>query len=218
MSVAERSRTPAEVYEEMFVPALFRRWGPIMVDAAGIQPGDQVLDIACGTGILARAAAERVGPQGRVIGLDPNPDMLSVARRKNTNIEWRDGRAEALPFPDDSFDAVVSQFGLMFFDDRPAALREMMRVLRPGGRLAVAVCDTLDHSPGYETLAKLLQSLFGASVADAFRTPFKLGDPEQLLQNCRAAGIPDAKVSSVSHLTKDSQVGSGVSLSSHETR
>lgn len=196
MNIAEGSRTPAEVYEEMFVPALFRKWGPIMIDVAAIQPGDRVLDVACGTGVLACAAAEMAGPKGSVVGLDPNVDMLSVARRKNTRIEWSEGRAEALPFPDGSFDAVVSQFGLMFFDDRPAALSEMMRVLRSGGRLAVAVCDSLGHSPGYDTLAKLLQSLFGASVADAFRTPFNLGDPETLLQICHDAGIADAKVSS----------------------
>ena len=135
-----------------------------------------------------------VDPESEVLGLDPNADMLSVARRTSTRVEWREGRAEALPFPDGSFDAVVSQFGLMFFDDRPAALREMMRVLRPGGRMAVAVCDAVDHSPGYAALADLLQQLFGKRTADAFRAPFVLGDPERLLSICAAAGIVDAKV------------------------
>ena len=88
----------------------------------------------------------------------------------------------------------MSQFGLMFFDDRPAALREMMRVLRPDGRLAVAVCDTLDRSPGYAALADLLQRLFGNRIADAFRAPFVLGDPERLLAIAAAAGIADAEV------------------------
>jgi SAM-dependent methyltransferase len=194
MDLVDQARSPAEVYDEMFVPALFQQWGPIIADAARIGPGESVLDVACGTGVLACAALDRVGPQGTVAGLDPNADMLSVARRKSTRIEWREGRAELLPFPDERFDAVVSQFGFMFFEDRPAALREMMRVLRPDGRMAVAVCDTLDHSPGYATLANLLQRLFGDRIADAFRAPFVLGDRDRLLSICAAAGIADAKV------------------------
>jgi SAM-dependent methyltransferase len=194
MNLAHPARSPAEVYDEMFVPALFQQWGPIVADAARIGPGESVLDVACGTGVLACAALDRVGSQGAVAGLDPNPDMLTVARRKSTRIEWREGRAESLPFPDESFDAVVSQFGLMFFDDRPAALRDMMRVLRPNGRMAVAVCDALEHSPGYAALANLLQRLFGARIADAFRAPFVLGDPDRLLSICAVAGIADAKV------------------------
>ncbi len=194
MNVIERTRTPAEVYDELFVPALFRQWGPIVAGAARIGDGERVLDVACGTGVLALAALERVGPEGTVAGLDANPDMLSVARRKSTAIEWREGKAESLPYPDQSFDAVVSQFGLMFFDDRPAAFREMMRVLQPKGRLAVAVCDALDHSPGYAALARLLEKLFGDHVADAFRAPFVLGDPDKLRRICAAAELGNAKI------------------------
>jgi ubiquinone/menaquinone biosynthesis C-methylase UbiE len=211
MTVVERTRTPAEVYDEMFVPALFQQWGPIVADVAGISLGERVLDVACGTGVLACTALERVGPRGTVIGVDPNPDMLSVARRKSTRIEWREGSAESLPLPDASFDAVVSQFGLMFFDDRPAALREMMRVLRPGGRMAIAVCDALDHSPGYAALADLLQRLFGDRVADAFRAPFVLGDPERLLSICAAAGIADAKVTRHAGSVRFASIGSLIS-------
>ncbi|MFZ6048583.1 methyltransferase domain-containing protein [Pseudomonas sp. CR3202] len=186
--------SPAEVYEEFFVPALFRQWGPRVVAEAGIVPGERVLDVACGTGVLACAAAERVGPGGSVVGLDPNPQMLAVARRTSGAIEWVDGRAESLPFADDSFDAVVSQFGMMFFDDPPAALREMLRVLKPGGRLAVAVCDALEHSPGYAALAEVLQRLFGEKVANAFRAPFVLGDVERLLGFCDQAAVAEARV------------------------
>lgn len=190
----QATRSPAEVYEEFFVPALFQQWGSRVAAEAGIGPGERVLDVACGTGVLACAAAERVGLGGAVVGLDPNEEMLAVARRKSAQIEWRAGRAESLPFPDESFDAVVSQFGFMFFEDRPAALREMLRVLRPGGRLAVAVCDSLEHSPGYAAVAELLQRLFGDRVADAFRAPFVLGNPQLLLALCSEAEIAEAKV------------------------
>ncbi len=194
MNVADRNRTPAEIYDALFVPALFQQWGPIVATAARIAPGESVLDVACGTGVLALAAREMVGPAGTVVGLDANADMLMVARRKSKEIDWREGKAEVLPFADQSFDAVVSQFGLMFFDDRPAAFGEMMRVLKPGGRIAVAVCDALDHSPGYADFARLLQKLFGERIAEAFRAPFVLGDAERLLAITTAAGFPAAEI------------------------
>lgn len=194
MNRLERLHSPAEIYDELFVPALFAQWGPIVARAAGVRKGDRVLDVACGTGALTLAIADEVGPAGSVVGLDANPEMLAVARRKPALIEWLEGKAEALPLPDSSFDAVVSQFGFMFFDDKPAALREMMRVLRPGGRLAVAVCDAVENSPGYSAFAQLLDRLFGKQVGDAFRAPFVLGDAERLHALCREAGVADAEV------------------------
>jgi SAM-dependent methyltransferase len=190
-------RTPAEVYDAAFVPALFSQWGPVVAEAAGVDAGDRVLDIACGTGVLALAAAERAGPKGVVVGLDANEQMLDIARRKHAGVEWRLGRAESLPFDDCSFDAAVSQFGLMFFDDRVAALREAMRVLRPGGRLAIAVWDDVERSPGYAALAALLQRLFGDPVAQSFRAPFVLGDRDRLLALAAQAGIAGGSVRQV---------------------
>jgi SAM-dependent methyltransferase len=187
-------RDPAEIYDELFVPALFAQWGPRLADAAAIRRGQHVLDVGCGTGVLACAAAERVGPEGRVVGLDPNEQMLAVARRKPGGVTWQSGRAEALPFDDASFDAVASQFALMFFESKPAAIAEMLRVLRPGGRLAVAVWDSLEQAPGYLALAGILQELFGAGVASAMGAPFALGDRHELLRLFVGAGAAGAEI------------------------
>jgi ubiquinone/menaquinone biosynthesis C-methylase UbiE len=106
---AHATRSPAEVYEEFFVPALFQQWGTRICGIAQVDTGQHVLDVACGTGVLAAAAAERVGPHGAVVGLDPNEDMLAVARRKRARVDWKSGRAEALPFaPASSSAASVS--------------------------------------------------------------------------------------------------------------
>lgn len=194
MDTLDETRRPAEIYDARFVPALFAQWGPVVATEAGVRKGDRVLDVACGTGALTLAAAKIAGPSGSVVGLDANPEMLAVARRKPVQIEWLEGTAEALPLPDSSFDAVVSQFGFMFFEDKPQALREMVRVLKPGGRLAVAVCDAVENSPGYGAFARLLDRLFGREAADAFRAPFSLGDGGRLHEICREAGIEDAEV------------------------
>jgi SAM-dependent methyltransferase len=194
MNTIKVMRSPAEIYDAHFVPALFAQWGPVVTAEAEVQKGGRVLDVACGTGALALAAAEVAGPAGSVVGLDANPEMLMVARRKHSGVEWLEGRAEALPLPDNSFDAVVSQFGFMFFEDKPEALREMMRVLKRGGRLAVAVCDAVENSPGYGAFAQLLDRLFGTEVGDAFRAPFSLGDAGRLHELCREAGIDGAEV------------------------
>jgi len=170
------SPAAAEHYEQHFVPALFAQWAPRLATAANARPGDHALDVACGTGVLARHLAERVGASGAVGGLDASEGMLAVAARHAPRITWREGRAEQLPFEEASFDVVVCQFGLMFFEDPVGALREMQRVLRPGRRMAVAVWDRLENSPGYAAVAALLEKLFGATAAEAIRAPFSLGE------------------------------------------
>ena len=186
----------ADIYQTFFVPALFAEWASRVVDAAELRPGQRVLDVACGTGVAACEAAGRVGPGGSVTGLDRNADMLAVAKRVAPGVDWRLGLAEALPFDDAAFDAVISQFGLMFFDDRVAALKEMMRVLKPDGRLVVAVWDALERSPGYAAVTALLERLFGNDVAHAMRAPFVLGETDELRALFEAAGITDAQISS----------------------
>ncbi|MDX1501508.1 MAG: methyltransferase domain-containing protein [Thermoanaerobaculia bacterium] len=188
----------AEAYESLHVPALFREWAPRVLAAAAVGTGDRVLDVACGTGVLARRAAALVGPAGRVAAIDPGPGMLAVAARLEPSVDWRQGVAEALPFDDRSFDAVVSQFGMMFFSDRREAVREMLRVLVPGGRLAVAVWDRLEVSEAYPVEVELLERLAGREAADALRAPFALGDREELAELLQAAGATSVAVASSS--------------------
>ena len=182
----------AEVYEQCFVPAIFGQWAPRMVDVARVAPGDRVLDVGCGTGVLARAAAGQVAAESQVTGLDRNAGMLAVARRLRPQIEWREGDATALPFADASFDVVMSQFSLMYFPDRTAALKEMMRVLRPGGRLAVAVWGPYERAAGYVILTEIAHRRCGQAAADVLTAPFALGDKDTLIDLCKAGGINDA--------------------------
>ncbi len=188
------SVNPAEVYEQFFVPALFAQWGARVAAAAQVGPGEHVLDVGCGTGVLAIAAAERALPSGRVVGLDASEEMLGVARRKSSAVEWVRGKAEALPFDDASFDKVLSQVALMLFEQPSRALAQMWRVLRPRGRLAVAVPDRLENSPGYLALTELLHDLFGSAIADAMRPPFALGDEARLHALFVDAGVVDVTI------------------------
>ena len=193
-SALEESIAAASAYEGLHVPALFDQWAVRVVDAAQVRPRDRVLDVACGTGILARKAALRVGPHGFVAGLDPNPGMLAVAERLEPSIQWREGVAESLPYSDDSFDAAISQFGLMFFTDRNAAIREMIRVLVPGGRIAVAVWESLERFQAYPLLVELLERTAGSQAAEALRAPFVLGDRAQLEELFRSSGVESVDV------------------------
>jgi SAM-dependent methyltransferase len=178
-SDAERgqvSTAAAEVYEAFFVPALFGQFPEPVLDHAGVGPGARVLDVGCGTGVLARATRALVGPRGAVAAVDPNEGMLVVARRADPSIEWRVGVAESLPFGDDAFDHTVSQFAAMFFTDREEAVREMERVTTSGGTVTVVTWAGLDRTPGYDAMVSLIADELGEQAADALRAPFVLGD------------------------------------------
>jgi ubiquinone/menaquinone biosynthesis C-methylase UbiE len=187
----------AEYFDRLFGPVLSSPWAARLIDTASLNPGDQVLDVACGSGAVATAAWKQVGPEGAVTGLDRNPGMLAVARRKQPDLGWTEGRAEDLPFGDEAFDAVLCQFGLMFFENRAQALGEMRRVLRPGGRVAIAVWDRLERTPAYTALIDVLERHLGVETARPIRDAFGLGDPGLISSLLEQAGFASVEVRSV---------------------
>ena len=186
---------PAELYERHFVPAVFAPWAQELLRRAAPQPGERVLDVACGTGIVARAVAPIVGSAGRVAALDLSPAMVAVARSRpappGAAIAWHEGSADALPFPDGAFDLVLCQQGLQFFPDRPAALREMRRVLAPGGRAVLSVWRSLRHNPFYEVVIEAQARHLGSPSVFA---PYSLGEANELRALLDGAGFGDVTI------------------------
>lgn len=200
----------AEIYEQFFVPALFAQWPAHVLKAAQVQAGDAVLDVACGTGILARAAANLVGAGGWVTGVDINEGMLTIAQQKAPSISWKVAPAESLPFEADTFDRVVSQFGLMFFENPTRAVAEMGRVVRPGGCIAVAVWDSLEATPGYAVVAEVLDELFGSEAARSIQAPYLLGDRQKLTSLFADAGMNEVTIQTVMGKARFSSIRSWI--------
>jgi len=188
-----------EAYERYMVPALFAPWATDLVARLSLHPGEHVLDVACGTGSVARLAAKRVSPGGTVTGLDLNPGMLAVARSlphaSDVRMDWRAGSAMALPFANALFNVVLCQQGLQFFPDRVAALREMHRVLVPRGRLGLSVWRSLQHNPYMAALGNALEHHVSAEAAAGARTVCALGDAEALRSLLLQAGFREVRIS-----------------------
>ncbi|MFC6488902.1 class I SAM-dependent methyltransferase [Nitratireductor sp. GCM10026969] len=187
--------TPAENYERFFVPSI---GGPVaddLIGVAGLQPGERVLDVACGTGVVTRRAAERVGAGGTVAGLDVNAGMLSVARSQtppDVSIEWYETSAESMPFPDEAFDVVLCQMGLQFIPDKQAALREMRRVLVTGGRVFVTVPGP--KPPLFAIMKEALASHIDPKAAAFADLVFSMHDVDELTELMRDAGFLEVDV------------------------
>ena len=192
----------AETYERYVVPTLFVPWAQDLMKRAELRAGDRVLDIASGTGVVARHAAERVGDDGKVAGVDLNEGMLEVARAQSSksgvNVEWRQGDAGSLPFDDATFDVALCQQGLQFFPDKEGALKEMHRVLAPGGRSVVSVVRSLEHNPLMNSQVGALTRHLGAEAAGAIRAICSLGDANELRRLHTAAGLQEIDIQVVS--------------------
>lgn len=191
---SREEREGAIAYEELWVPALFGQWSKIVATEAKLELKHQVLDIACGTGVLAQEVASRLSTPGQVTGIDSNPGMLSVAMEHNREIQWEQGPAENLPFQDQHFDIVLCQFGLMFFSDRVKAVQEMARVLKPGGRMLVAVWDALENIPAYSKSVSTIEKYGGSKAREALNSPFELGDKDVLRSTFNEAGVSDIAI------------------------
>ncbi|MEM8730322.1 MAG: methyltransferase domain-containing protein [Pseudomonadota bacterium] len=193
-AVSKEALEAARGYEALFVRALTGVWTEHVLTSAQLAPGHRLLDVACGTGVLARAAQATVGRNGSVTGLDPAAGMIAVAREITPEITWLLGAAEQLDLPDCAFDRVTSQFGLMFFLDREAAVAEMHRVLVPQGRIALAVWTGLDRNPAYSALASLFDERISQAAGEALRIPFCMGDAHALMALLEAAGFQDITI------------------------
>lgn len=182
----------SETYEHYFVPAMFLPWATALLRHATPQPCERVLDVACGTGIVARLSAPMVGEEGHVVALDINPAMLAVARAlpvpAGATIHWQEGNAMALPFPDGSFDLVLCQHGLQFFPDRALVVREMRRLLAPQGRVVVIVLQALARHPVFEALMQSVARHLSVPIS-AVMIPFALHDADELQTLFSAAGF-----------------------------
>jgi len=177
----------AEWYERGKESWLLEDFARSLADAAKVTTGDRILDVGCGTGIVARECARRVGEAGSVSGIDISEEMLAVARRVAPGLDWHLGDARELPFGDGSFDRVVSQFALMFFPEREKAITEMWRVLRPGGGLSIAVLGGIP--PAYQRLAELAERHLDSGAGEIIESRFVLSDPERLERIFSEAGL-----------------------------
>ena len=163
-----------EAYERYIVSAAMGAWARDLVETATLRPGERVLDVACGTGVVARSAAPVVGQTGQVVGVDVNDGMLAMA----------------LPVPDAAFEAVLCQQGLQYFPQRVVVLQEMRRVLVPGGRLALSVWRPLERQPFFVPFVATLEAHLGAAVAALLRAGLALGDADELRTLLDGSGVP----------------------------
>jgi ubiquinone/menaquinone biosynthesis C-methylase UbiE len=188
----------AEMYERNMVPAIFEPFARELLEVANLSKGESVLDVACGTGIVARLAWPQVAPMGRVVGLDVNAQMLEVARlasrQQGLDIDWAEGSVSEIPLDAGEFDVVLCQHGLQYFPDRLTALSEMRRVLERRGRLVLSVWRPIRFNVGHSVFADVLQRRVSNDAAETRRAPFKLSDRNEVRTLVADAGFQDVVI------------------------
>jgi len=179
-----------ERYEQALVGPLFQPWVEPLLGDVQLSAGDRVLDIACGTGIVARLAKKHLGPSATVVGVDANSEMLAVARRVAPEVDWRQGDAVALPLRDgERFDVVLCQQGFQFFSDHAAAALQMHRALMDGGRVGISTWRSDEEFPVLRQLRRVAEQHVGP-IRDRRHS---LGDPRPVEAALREAGFHDVR-------------------------
>jgi len=187
----------AKFYEKHFVPTLFKKWAELIVEELNLEQSNRVLDIACGTGIVARTALKKGVESIDITGCDLNAGMLQVASEIAPNITWTLGNAERLPFKNNSFNKISCQFGVMFFQNPITALNEMIRVLDSNGKIAISIWNTIDQNEGYYDLLKLLEKIGGPELGSILRSPFILGKKQKIEELIKASNVQNFKLETI---------------------
>lgn len=190
-----------ETYERYIVPTWMADWTSDLIDAGCVGPNKRVLDVACGTGIIARKVAGLVGPGGRIVGIDLNEGMLRVASRCAgqegvTAIEWYHSDVSRMPFSSGEFDTVLCQQGLQFFPDKAAALQEMRRVLAPQGILALSVWGRPEKCPHVIAICDVFTEYLGEESTTIFQVASSLSDHLVLKNLVQNAGFSNIRIRS----------------------
>jgi ubiquinone/menaquinone biosynthesis C-methylase UbiE len=189
-----------QIYDDVLVPRLFTPWARLLLDRLALQPGEAVLDVACGPGSVTRLAATAVGRGGRVTGVDLSPAMLAIAQAKPiiagaASIAYHKAPAERLPVAEAEFDVAICQHGLQFFSDRAAALAEMRRALRTGGRIGIAVWADIEQAPAFAALEEVIREVAGDELADRYREgPWGMPDADELRELLEESGFDDVQL------------------------
>jgi ubiquinone/menaquinone biosynthesis C-methylase UbiE len=191
--------TVTNTYEEILVPRIMLPCAKILLDQAKVTKGNHLLDIACGPGTVSYLAAESIGPTGKVTGMDISPEMLEIARSKNSSLdsaplEFIESSSAPLKVPDSAFDVVTCQHGLQFFPDRVESLKEMARAARPNSIVAVAAWGAIEKNPVWNAMHQALLDSTSAEVADMMKAPFSLNDLSEIYQLFKNAGLKNIDI------------------------
>jgi ubiquinone/menaquinone biosynthesis C-methylase UbiE len=188
--------SPAEIYDKYNVPALFGPWSEDFVAFVAPTSGQSILDVACGTGALTKLLADKAGVSSRIVGLDFDDAMLSIARSHRPEIEWREANAMDMPFQNAEFDIITSHQGFQFIPDKQTGLREIHRVLTPNGQVKLSIWRSIEYIPGYHAISKALAKWVNPDAAKL--GAFALGDPDSLRLLVSTAGFRDIEIHPVS--------------------